>query len=214
MQDLPRESDTWFVYNLVDSRHPTVVRYIGITNAPRRRIASHLSTARRHAETGHKGAWIRSVLASGAAVIMQIVAEGLSLSEASAFEVKSIADARSSGWRLTNTTLGGHGGWYGASHGETARRAIGSASSARRRTEQTRGRLSATSRMLGPQSNSPTGYKGVTFDAQRSKWSARITIAGQRRKLGRFETPEAAARAFDDAAVEAWGQDTFTNFRR
>lgn len=207
-------STDYVVYALVDSRSPADIRYIGITNSPRRRIASHISEARRGGERGHKGAWIRSVLAAGATIEMQIVAAHLDRSEAAAMEVKHISDALSGGARLTNTTSGGYGGMAGSTHCEDARRRIGEASSARPRSLETRGRLSATARRLGPQKNSPQGFKGVTYDAQRRKWSARITIDGKRIKLGRFESPDAAARAFDQAAIAAWGEDTFTNFRR
>jgi hypothetical protein len=40
-------------------------------------------------------------------------------------------------------------------------------------------------------------YRGVSFNSQRRVWVASIKITGHRQYLGRFETEEAAARAYD-----------------
>lgn len=55
-------------------------------------------------------------------------------------------------------------------------------------------------------------YKGVYWDKSRSRWSAYIGSRGQRRYLGRFTDEELAARAYDEAAVAAWGQFARLNF--
>lgn len=49
------------------------------------------------------------------------------------------------------------------------------------------------------------GFKGVSFDVNRNKWMAKIKTGEKPRHLGRFATDEDAARAYDLAAVEAWG---------
>jgi len=53
-----------------------------------------------------------------------------------------------------------------------------------------------------------SGYRGVAIQA-------RITINGRRRIIGHYATPEQAARAFDRAAVEAFGEHALgiLNFR-
>lgn len=46
-------------------------------------------------------------------------------------------------------------------------------------------------------------YKGVSQD--RGKWRAIIYLDGRNQHLGTFSQPEEAARAYDAAAVDAWG---------
>lgn len=54
-------------------------------------------------------------------------------------------------------------------------------------------------------------FKGVSFDSNRDKWSAKIMVNGETRNLGRFDDESAAAIAYDLAAVEIYGQYARTN---
>jgi hypothetical protein len=48
-------------------------------------------------------------------------------------------------------------------------------------------------------------FRGVTWDAQRGKWMARLEVDGRRLYLGRFDSELEAAEAWDATALECWG---------
>jgi hypothetical protein len=62
------------------------------------------------------------------------------------------------------------------------------------------------------QSNSTTGFKGVTRRKNERRFSAQIFINGKTMVLGRFDKPEDAAKAYDDAARQHFGEYARTNF--
>lgn len=49
--------------------------------------------------------------------------------------------------------------------------------------------------------NNSSGYKGVSFDKKSKKWVAYIKINYKHITLGRFDTKETAAKAYNDAAL-------------
>lgn len=51
-----------------------------------------------------------------------------------------------------------------------------------------------------------SGCKGVSWDARKGRWRARVQANGQRRNLGYFESPIAAQRARQRAARELHGE--------
>ncbi len=55
-------------------------------------------------------------------------------------------------------------------------------------------------------------YKGVSYDRRTGRWAARIAPHRGRVWLGRFGTEEEAARAYDRAAREIWGEFACLNF--
>lgn len=55
-------------------------------------------------------------------------------------------------------------------------------------------------------------YKGVS--PYRGKWQATIRVEGKLKWLGSFETPVAAAEAYDDAVIEHRGRTGVLNFPR
>jgi hypothetical protein len=56
------------------------------------------------------------------------------------------------------------------------------------------------------QSNSKSGIKGVSWCKREGRWRAVITIDGKYRSLGYFNSPEAAARAYAEAAAVLHGE--------
>jgi hypothetical protein len=55
-------------------------------------------------------------------------------------------------------------------------------------------------------------FKGVTWDKDRRLWRAEITACGVGHNLGRFVREELAARAYDAAALRAFGEFAKVNF--
>lgn len=54
-------------------------------------------------------------------------------------------------------------------------------------------------------------FKGVTLDKRRGKWFARIKVNGKTRHLGAYVNESDAARAYDAAAIEFFGEFAATN---
>lgn len=64
----------------------------------------------------------------------------------------------------------------------------------------------------GTRSDNTSGFKGVSLDKGRSKWAAEITHNRRHIHLGRFTSPEDAARAYDRKARELHGEFACLNF--
>lgn len=74
-------------------------------------------------------------------------------------------------------------------------------------------RLATTSQNGANRSaNAGRRFKGVTFDKSCGLWRAQIQPGGRGRTIGRFKTEEEAARAYDDVALELWGDFANLNF--
>lgn len=54
-------------------------------------------------------------------------------------------------------------------------------------------------------------YKGVSWCKQHRKWLATIQVNGTPRRLGLFETEQAAAQAYNTAALEGFGEFAHLN---
>ena len=63
----------------------------------------------------------------------------------------------------------------------------------------------------GPRKDNQSGYKGVSWHNQRKKWTARIMISGKYKHLGLFENLIEAARSYNKAASEYYGQFAWLN---
>ena len=79
----------------------------------------------------------------------------------------------------------------------------------RDRTDNRRSNLRVVSRTVnmrntGRRSDNTSGVKGVGWAPRRSKWCARIRVAGRAKTLGWFDTLEAATAARIAAEVRFW----------
>lgn len=63
-----------------------------------------------------------------------------------------------------------------------------------------------------PQAGSSSRFKGVCWDRGVRKWRAAIKVDGKQRYLGIYTSEEDAARAYDAAAREAFGEYAYLNF--
>ena len=86
-------------------------------------------------------------------------------------------------------------------HSDAAKEKMRSAKLGKKQKDEHRAKNSATKRMMPP----IDGFKGVAFDGARNRWRAALKVSGKQINIGRFATPEEAARAYDGAAVDAWG---------
>lgn len=62
------------------------------------------------------------------------------------------------------------------------------------------------------QKNNTSGYKGV-FRQRSGNWMARVTVDRAERYLGTYTDPWDAAQAYNQAALEAWGEFAYLNTR-
>lgn len=63
-----------------------------------------------------------------------------------------------------------------------------------------------------PDVESSSAFKGVSWSRQRRKWKGKIVVRGAQLHLGYFESETDAARAYDAAALEHFGQFALVNF--
>jgi hypothetical protein len=59
--------------------------------------------------------------------------------------------------------------------------------------------------------NNKSGYKGVIWIKKWRRWQAQITVDGKINYLGYHTTPEAAALAYNKAALEKFGEFSYLN---
>lgn len=63
-----------------------------------------------------------------------------------------------------------------------------------------------------PKAAGSSRYKGVYFDSCKQRWRALVQKDGRRRHVGYYRSEDAAARGYDAAATEAFGEFACLNF--
>lgn len=63
----------------------------------------------------------------------------------------------------------------------------------------------------GIRKDNSTGFRGVYVDSERGGFIARTYKGGEQYSLGRFDTAEEAAAAYDQKSVELWGDGAYIN---
>lgn len=60
--------------------------------------------------------------------------------------------------------------------------------------------------------NSGRRFRGISFDPKYNKWCVQLRVNRRLRYFGRYESEEEAARVYDRAASEAFGEFAYLNF--
>lgn len=62
--------------------------------------------------------------------------------------------------------------------------------------------------------NKTSRFRGVYYDPTRGKWVAQISVKNKNKKLGRYDTEDSAAAAYERAARKAFGDFSATGRRK
>jgi hypothetical protein len=63
----------------------------------------------------------------------------------------------------------------------------------------------------GPNNRNTSGYKGVSWDKEKRRWTAHTTASGKSKCLGRFTRKEDAAHAYNEAVQKLHGPFAWLN---
>lgn len=130
------------IYGLFDPLTKEL-RYIGYTSNMTRRYWQHYSPESLEADT-HKNNWLKSLLTQGLKAEMIVLERYQTAEELPQAEIRSIAQHRQSGCKLTNGTNGGDGGatWFGRSHTKETKDKISAKAVGRTHTEEAKKKMS------------------------------------------------------------------------
>lgn len=174
----------WFIYTLHDPRAPDVVRYVGWTTDPKRRLKTHIRDARTGKDNTRCGDWKRLLLSAGILPVMTVIETGLGGGHDAA-EMRWVKHYRALiGDKLTNLTDGGEG-THGHRVPPEVRERISAANRGRKHTLTARRNMSAAH----------SGKK------QPLEQTAKIAAANRGRKMPEAELARRRGRKMPPEAV-------------
>jgi len=97
-----------YVYGLLEPE-TKIIRYVGQTNKPQKRLNDHISEAKTNLKFNRKNNWIRSLLKENKKPEIMILEEVETIDLCNKAEVFHIAQMLDCGFDLTNATSGGDG---------------------------------------------------------------------------------------------------------
>src|SRR5205807_1577283 len=62
-----------------------------------------------------------------------------------------------------------------------------------------------------PSRRNTSGYRGVSYEKNGNKWRAQITKDTYQKTIGYYNTPQEAAQAYNNAALELYGEKAHIN---
>lgn len=198
---------THSIYVLFDSRFPDVVKYVGRAVDPESRLAQH----RKPKGRSKKDLWVSEVQGCGACVLMRIIYDGLSESEAIAAEKVCIKLMFSLGFDMVNTACFSPAKYKASVINEekeiVARRLAMLTVSADKISENVKS--TSTPRHKLPPRNK-IGLKSVT--CSNGKYNVSVSADGTRiNSIDKYSNPNIAAKVADFIAFCYYDGDCYMN---
>lgn len=98
--------------------------------------------------------------------------------------------------------------FYGKSHTKETKAKMSLAGKGRKCTDEFKKKIASIVRNLGPKKGK---YKGVNRNDNGKKWRSIIEYKGKKYNLGVYDIEEEAALAYNNKAIELWGNDCYLN---
>lgn len=197
---------TTFIYALKDPRNGRY-RYIGKSDKPHRRFLAHVNRAVR--PDSHRNSWLVGLKMAGLRPELEILDE-VPFASWETHEQDYIRLFRALGFSLVNGTEGG-GGVIAT---ESAKKKMRESHLGKKPSPKSILKRAESVRARGPRSDSKTGLKGVSVSSdgnRKKKWAVKFRTNEATVRLGRFETAEEAAKAYNEAAIKYFGPNAFQN---
>lgn len=196
---------TTFIYALVeaDTREP---RYVGKASDPKKRFSQHIYEASVNRHDIPKDRWIRKRLKQSNLPEMVVIVE-VPYKEWKKWERRFITQFRKSFPRILNATDGGDG-LTNPSQETRLKQRVAKLGKVQPSEQVVKKNMALRGQK---RKNSSSAYVGVFWNKLLKKWLARVYYKYVSYHVGVFECEEAAAKAYNKAAIELLGSNTKLN---